>query len=109
MRTIVRSSSSWSPSSIELLHTRLDFALGRFNGRVRSLTVQLKDLDGPRGDVDKQCLIALRLDRPRRVIVIEDVDTDEAAAISRAAERAARAVARALQTSGERRPLGRRS
>jgi len=39
------------------------------------------------------------------VIVIEDVDTEPEAAISRAAERASRAVARAIQAAGDRRQM----
>lgn len=74
--------------------------MGRFAGRVRSLSVRLTDLNGPRGGLDKKCLIAVRLDRPRRVIVIEDVDADESAVVGRAADRAARAVSRAIQAAG---------
>ncbi len=103
MRIFVRPHGEWSARSLELLQRRLEFAFGRFNGRVRSLSVQLRDLNGPRGGVDKQCLIAVRLDRPKREILIEDVDSEEAGAISRAAERASRAVARAIHASGDRR------
>lgn len=97
MRIFVRPSPTWSPEHVALLHTRLEFALGRFTPRIRSLSVHLRDLNGPRGGVDKQCLIAIRLERPRQVVVIEDVDQEAEAAISRAAERASRAVGRVVQ------------
>ncbi|MGE3959720.1 MAG: HPF/RaiA family ribosome-associated protein [Vicinamibacterales bacterium] len=101
MRIFVRPSAGFPPAAIDLLHKRLEFALGRFAGRVRTLTVRLKDLNGPRGGADKHCQISVRLDRPKRVIVIEDVDSQPEAAITRAAERAARAVSRAVQVAGD--------
>lgn len=100
MRILVRASAGFAPPVIDLIHKRLEFALGRFSGRVRSLTVRLKDLNGPRGGPDKHCQIAVRLDYPRRVILIEDVDEAPEVAVSRAAERASRAVARAIQSAG---------
>lgn len=101
MRILVRDAAGLPPSSIELVYRRLEFALGRFAGRLGTLHVRLKDLNGPRGGLDQHCQIKLRLERPRRVIVIEEVDAEPEAAISRAAERAARAVARAVQSNGD--------
>lgn len=105
MRMLIRTSGGWPPAAIELVRTRLEFALGRFTGRVRSLRVTLKDLNGPRGGHDKHCRIAIRLDRPGRLIVIEDLDAEPEVAISRAAERAARAVTRAVDAADDWRPL----
>ena len=99
MRIDIRPSAEWPGASVALARTRLAFALGRFAGRVRSLTVRLTDVNGPRGRPDKKCLIAVRLTRPRRVIVVEDVDTDHNVAVSRAAERTSRAVSRAVQST----------
>ncbi len=101
MRILVRHESGFPTSAIDLVYKRLEFALGRFAGRLGTLNVRLKDLNGPRGGLDKHCQIAVRLERPRRVIVIEEVDAEPEAAISRAAERASRAVARAVQSAGE--------
>ncbi len=100
MRIFIRASQGWSGEALALLRKRLEFALGRFSGRLGSLTVRVKDVNGPRGGQDKQCLITARLDDPRRVIVIEDVDVDPAAAMSRAVARTARAVSRAVDASG---------
>ena len=99
MKIVISPSAEWTPDTIDLLHRRLDFAFGRFTGRVRSLTVRLKDLNGPRRGVDKACQIAIHLDRPRRTIVVEDVDAEPEAAIGRAAQRASRAVARAVDAA----------
>lgn len=97
MRINVRSTAGVTRAVARLARRRLEFALGRFGSRVHTLTVRVTDLNGPRGGVDKKCLIAIRLRSPRRVIVIEDVDADATVAINRAAERAARTVARAIQ------------
>ena len=97
MRIDIRPSQAWSPASVALVRTRLEFALGRFAGRVRSLTVRLTDTNGPRGGCDKKCLIAVRLTSPHHLIVIEDVDVDRNVVVSRAAARASRAVSRAVR------------
>ena len=98
MRILIRMAAGLSPSLAPLARRRFEFALGRFGDRVRSLTVHLGDLNGPRGGVDKHCLVAIRLTSPRRLIVIEDTDAEAAVAIGRAADRGARVVARAVQT-----------
>ncbi len=103
MRIFVRPSAGWSAEATDLAQRRLEFALGRFASRVRSLTVRLTDLNGPRGGLDKKCLIAVRLDRPRKVLIVEDVDADGDAVISRAADRAARAVSRAIEATSSHR------
>jgi len=47
------------------LEKRLQFALGRFEPRIRQVSVDLEDLNGPRGGVDKSCRIAVHLNRGR--------------------------------------------
>ena len=98
MRVTIRHADSVHPSLAELARRRLEFAFWRFGTRVESLRVRLLDLNGPKGGIDKRCLVAVRLSRPRRLIVIEDMDADAAVAIDRAVGRAARSVARAIQT-----------
>ena len=107
MRILIRMAAGLSPSLAPLARRRFAFALGRFGDRVRSLTVHLADLNGPRGGVDKHCLVAIRLTSPRRLIVIEDTDAKATVAIGRAADRGARVVARAVQTLTNWRPLER--
>jgi hypothetical protein len=97
MRLIIRTNGVIADGAVEVAQQRLLFALGRFASRVRTLTVRLSDVNGPRGGRDKRCAIAVRLAGSKRLIVVEDLDVDLPAAISRAAERTARAVARAVQ------------
>ena len=107
MRILIRMTAGLSPSLAPLARRRLEFALGRFGARVRSLTVRVADLNGPRGGLDKRCLVAIRLTSPRRLIVVEDTDAEAEVAIGRAAGRASRVVARAVETLRDWRPLER--
>lgn len=107
MRILIRTAAGLPPSLARLARRRFEFALGRFGDRVRSLTVHLADLNGPRGGVDKHCLVAIRLTSPRRLIVIEDTDAEAEVAIGRTADRGARVVARAVQMLTNWRPLAR--
>jgi hypothetical protein len=100
MRITVRTPSPWLS---RLTRRRFEFALGRFSSRVRSVVVRIVDLNGPRGGVDKRCRATIHLQSSNREIVVEDVDADAAIAVDRAAARAARTVARAMDTASWRR------
>ncbi len=80
----------------ELIERRLRFALGRFEGAVRTVKVRLRDVNGPRGGQDKRCGVELRGDGLGTLRVEAAADTALAAA-ARAAEVAGRALARALE------------
>ena len=107
MRISIRVSDGCPKPEGDLVRRRLEYAFGRFEGRVQALSVRLKDLNGPRGGRDKLCQITVKLERPRRVIIVEDVDAELEAAVSRAADRAARSVARAVQSAADWRLLSR--
>lgn len=79
-------------------HTRkrLQFTLGWDRHEVRSVTVYLSDVNGPRGGNDKRCRIQIPIVGSRDV-VIEDVEDDLYVAINRAAERTERTMARRLE------------
>jgi ribosome-associated translation inhibitor RaiA len=81
---------------------RLDFLLGRGLRRLRRVDVTLSDLNGPRGGIDKRCLIRVGIDGLRPV-VIEDVQSDLYLAIDRAAGRASRTVLRRMALDNSRR------
>ncbi len=91
----------------EHVHKRLGFTLARGGDRVRRVDVRLSDLNGPRGGVDKRCLIEVQLDG-LPVVVVEDVQSDLYTAIDRAAGRAGRTVMRrlALENPRRRAPAG---
>jgi len=89
-----------SPDLGGLVERRLSFALSRFGGRVRAVSVSLVDLNGPRGGIDKKCSMQARL-APRGSVRVENKDSELPAAVGRAATRLARAVVRALERRGE--------
>lgn len=91
-----RQTATLPASLADLARRRFAFALGRFGTRVESLSVRLRDLNGPRGGEDQLCLVAVRLQGTRREVVVRETDADPATAISRAAERTGRAVARVI-------------
>lgn len=77
---------------------RLRFALGAAGGRLRSVGVRLSDVNGPRGGVDKRCILrATATGMPP--VVIEHDETDIYVAVDRAAYRLARSLTRKLQKS----------
>ena len=82
--------------TLEWIERRLQFALGRFAGRIRRVQVILSDINGHRGDMDKQCHLRISL-IPNGEILVEDVDTTVEAVTANAVERAARSVARWLE------------
>lgn len=81
---------------------RLDFLLGRGFKRLRCVDVTLSDLNGPRGGVDKRCLVKVSMDGLRPV-VIEDIQPDLYMAIDRAVGRASRTVLRRLTLDNSKR------
>lgn len=88
----------------EALHShatrRLQFALSRFGQRITRVTVHLTDPNGPRGGRDKHCRIVAKMKHGGEVIA-EDLDADLYAAITQAADRLGRAVARELERQRE--------
>lgn len=102
MRISIRGDQSLDAPLRELAELRFATALGRFASRIHSLVVRIGDVNGPRGGEDKRCLVHVRLASPRRMTIIEDTDPSAAAAISRAADRAGRTVARVVATHRDR-------
>ena len=80
----------------EHIERRLTFALSRFGSRVTKASVTLADNNGPKGGIDKSCLIVVRL-RGVGEVVAEVVDTDWPVAVDRAANRIGHNVGRGLE------------
>ena len=81
---------------------RLQFALNWASHDVRTVSVRLFDINGPRGGNDKRCRIQIPLSGGRDV-VIEDTESDLYVAIDRAADRTERALGRRLERLREHR------
>ena len=73
-------------------------ALERLADDVHSIDVFLKDVNGPKGGVDKQVIVRAHL-RNRQQLVIETAGDDLRAAVRRSAKRVKKAVRRSLDKS----------
>lgn len=80
----------------ELCERRLDFALSRFESSIKNIDLVIVDENGPRGGIDKACRICISLHRANDIIINEKA-SDVATCVSGIAERASRAVARAME------------
>lgn len=78
------------------IQRRLSFALESFAARIRKVRINVADLNGPRGGVDKRCRVAIVLIRSQ-TIVIEERDSNIYVAIDRIGDRAGRCIGRRLK------------
>ena len=77
----------------QYVRARLQSALARIDEDVVAIDVHMKDTNGPRGGVDKQVLIRVRL-RNRQQIALLTTHEDMYAAIGKGVKRTKRAVRR---------------
>lgn len=75
---------------------RIRSQLRRFGLEVRSVLLRLRDLNGPKGGLDKQCQVTVR-GRRFACVIVEDISEDAYAAVDLAVERAGRAVSRDIE------------
>ena len=75
---------------------RAHFSLGRFAGRIRSLSIRLADVNGLRGGIAKLCDIRVDVGL-RQEVIVRERQTSIHAAVVFAMERAERAVQRHLE------------
>jgi len=88
-----------TPELRRRIRRRVDFALGRFGGRIKSLSVRLKGENGARGGLDHHCEIRVEMgsDAP---IVVRDLQEDMESATAMAVDKVQRAVERQLLCKG---------
>ena len=92
-----------TPEDTATIERRVHFALARFGHRIRRTDVLLVDSNGPRGGQDQHCTVHVVL-AGLPPVVVEVVDVDLLAAVSRAVERVAR---RIRDSAGRQRDLQR--
>jgi hypothetical protein len=91
----------------DLSERRVRFVLRRLSWFVPRAEVQLSDMNGPRGGVDKRCQVELRTDGAGSVVVAA-VAKDWRTALDNALARAARFVLRLWRRNGDTRRLRQR-
>jgi uncharacterized protein (UPF0218 family) len=82
--------------AIERTTEKVSATFSRFGPKIVSIEVSVSDVNGPRGGVDKECRLLVRLKKMEDVIAtVQDVSYTKA--IDRAINRASRAVTRKIQ------------
>lgn len=91
----------------DLAVRRIRFAMRRMTWLVPRATVQLSDINGPRGGIDKRCQLLLKTEQGG-LINVTSVASDWRSAIDVALERAIRVLRRLWQRRQDRRAPDRR-
>ncbi len=107
MQVIFQSRHPQATELRELTERRVHFVLRRLRWLVPRADVQMTDVNGPRGGIDKRCQVELRTDGAGSV-VITSVARDWRTALDNALVRAARVVMRTWRRAGDERRLRRR-
>ncbi len=81
---------------------RLQSSMGLVRDRARQISVHLSDENGPRGGVDKRCMVAIHIAGGASVVV-EDTRADMYSAIDRVTKRALNSLARRLSRNSNHR------
>ncbi len=93
MRIKCRVDDSFPKMVEDWVHRRADLKLSRFADVIQEVSVTVQDVNGPRGGIDVQCIIRVKMGRAPLVIIREMAESP-GKAIIRAFDRAARTVAR---------------
>jgi len=80
----------------DYIRRRVHFSLGRFAARIRSLSIRVADVNGPRGGVDKRCDIRVDVGL-RQPVIVRERQANLHVAVAFAMERAERAIQRQLK------------
>lgn len=75
---------------------RIEYALKAGTDQIQRIQVRLSDINGPRGGVDKRCLIQVSLTRHTEII-IADTHSDLYAAIGQATGRLSKTLSRRIK------------
>jgi ribosomal subunit interface protein len=83
---------------------QMNFALAQFESWLAGVTVQLEDVNGPKGGVDKQCRVLANI-KGGKTVKIEDIDEDFMVAVNRAADRLGHAISREVEKRREKKSV----
>lgn len=85
----------------DYIERRVRFALERLARPIRRVRVQLRDLNGPRGGVDKSCQVRIAL-APAATLVVEHRSATAYAAVDSALDKAAISIVRRIRKKQQR-------
>ena len=107
MQVLFKSRHPHATELRDLAERRVRFVLRRMNWLVPRAEVQLSDVNGPRGGVDKRCQVELRTDGAGSVVVTS-IANDWRTALDNALARAARFLMRLWRRGSDSRRLKQR-
>ena len=107
MQVLFKSRHPQATELRDLTERRVRFVLRRLGWVVPRAEVQMSDVNGPRGGIDKRCQVELRTDGAGSVVVAS-VASDWRAALDKALAKAARFLMRALRRGADSRRLRQR-
>ncbi len=107
MQVLFKSRDPQATELRDLTERRVRFVLRRLGWLVPRAEVQMSDVNGPRGGIDKHCQVALKTDVAGTVIVAS-VASDWGTALNKALARAARFLMRALRRGSDSRRVRQR-
>lgn len=108
MQVLFKSRHPQATELRDLTERRVRFVLRRLGWLVPRAEVQMSDVNGPRGGIDKRCQVELRTDGAGSVVVAS-VASDWRAALNKALAKAARFLMRALRRGADSRRVRQRS
>jgi ribosome-associated translation inhibitor RaiA len=107
MQVLFKSRHPQATDLRDLTERRVRFVLRRLGWLVPSAEVQMSDVNGPRGGIDKRCQVELKTDGAGSVVVAS-VAKDWRTALDNALARAARFLMRLWRRSSDTRRMRRR-
>lgn len=108
MQVLFKSRESQALELRDLVQRRMRFVFRRIDWLIPKATVQLSDVNGPRGGIDKRCQIEINSDVVG-IVVVNAVARDWRTALDNALSRAARLVMRQWRRSMDNRRLRQRA
>ncbi len=100
MQVLFKSRHPQATDLRDMTERRVRFVLRRLGWRVSRAEVQMSDLNGPRGGIDKRCQVELRTDGAGSVVVAS-VASGWHAALNQALAKAVRFLMRALRRGAD--------
>ena len=94
MKIQIRQVAQFSYFLHDYVERRVGMVLGRFGEKLKSIKITLRDLNGPKGGLDKKCQVTLKL--KNKLIVLEGIERDFYTVVDFTLERLSRKVAKEL-------------
>lgn len=97
MHILIRSKGFPMTEAIDnYVRSRVNFILSRFGNVVKKVEAFVSDINGPKGGIDKACLVKIKTDQ-RSELIIKGLEADLYTAINRALSRAKQSLKRHTQ------------